>query len=157
MSIRDIRLADGTEANKVNPPVESLLLAIAGVVPTLAGTAAAWLIAPEPFAGLTIIWSAAILCFLAGVRRGLSFRQSGGPTLEEVATFILTFTLGVAALVVPWAPIAVGLSLIGYVLVGISDVVAARRAEAPPYFAGLRPVQMVAAVVALAALFVRVA
>jgi hypothetical protein len=156
MDLPNIRLSAGTEAKKTRTPVESLLLAYAGVLPTAAGAIASWLYAPDAIIRLTIIWAAAILCFLAGVRRGLAFRQPGGPTLLELATMFATFVIGLAALLVPWPMVALILLLVGYAEISVADVVGARHHEAPPYFARLRPPQMTIAILALIVLLARV-
>jgi hypothetical protein len=67
------------------PPAAGLLLGAAAMVPVpiLAGALAAWALYPA-WAGLaarlSVLWAATILIFLAGIRRGLSFRQPGGAT-----------------------------------------------------------------------------
>jgi hypothetical protein len=65
------------------------------------------------------------------------------------------FLLALGALVVPWPAAATALLLAGYGALAIVDPIAARRHEAPLFFARLRPVQMLVPIAALAALGLR--
>ncbi len=96
------------------------------------------------------LWGAAILIFLAGVARGLSFFTNGGPRLSQIATMALRFWPGLIALVLPIRP-AMLLLAIGYAGVAFSDVPLAHANGAPAYFARLRPPQMAVAVAGLLA------
>lgn len=145
-------------------PALSLLLGYGATAPLAAGALAAWLLDGRwvPLAAqLTALWGAAVLVFLAGVRRGLSFRTEGGPTAAQIATTFWLFALGLASLWALSAPIAfrtvaaLGPLLTGYASLAVLDPWAARRGEAPPFFARLRPVQMLVPVVSLAALLAR--
>ncbi|SFP81170.1 DUF3429 domain-containing protein [Tranquillimonas alkanivorans] len=134
-------------------PRDGLILGYGAMVPLALGAVAIW-IAPERWADLalwlTMAWGAAILLFLSGVRRGLSFRTEGGPQPAQfVATFWL-FGAGLVSLLLPplWA---LTLQLAGYVFLLLADPPAARRGEAPIYFVRLRRPQMSIAVAALAA------
>ena len=100
------------------------------------------------------IWGAAILLFLAGVARGLSFFTEGGPRLPQLLAMSIRFGLGLLALVV-WLPAALALLVLGYASVALFDPPLARRGEAPRYFARLRPPQMAVALAGLALLLVR--
>lgn len=152
-----IRLVEGTEEHHTRTPAVGLLLAYASILPIVVGTTASFVFAPNAVTRLTIIWAGAVLCFLSGVRRGLAFRQPGGPTIGELATMLATFVLGVGALLSPWPVPALVLLLTGFAAVGLTDVRAARHQEAPAYFARLRPAQMAIPVVALTILLVRCA
>lgn len=119
---------------------------------------AAWL-APPPWPAIAVAigqgWGAALLIFLAGVRRGLSFFTEGGPRPAQIATMLWLFVLGCAALVT--APLlAFPLLVIGYSSIALLDPPAARRGETPAFFIRLRPPQMGVALVGLVALLVRV-
>ena len=108
---------------------------------------------------MTVVWAAAILAFLAGVRRGLSFRTEGGPTLAQIATMFCLFVLALGALLAiihAYALVAVALLLTGFVAIALLDPIAARRGQAPLFFARLRPPQMAVAVIGLFALLVNV-
>ena len=146
-------LSPDTEGPQRHTPLESLVLAYAAMVPIAAG-ALACLLLPGPYerlaVHLTIIWSGAVICFLAGVRRGLSFRQAGGPLLSQIATMLGLFTLGVASLLSPWTVTAVLLQVLGYATMAVLDPVAAREGEAPRFFQRLRPVQMLVPIASLA-------
>lgn len=140
-------------------PGLSLFLGFAAMLPIAAGALASWLL-PEPFGQLardaTILWSGAILCFLAGVRRGLSFRTPGGPTVAQIATMLWLFVLGLAALAtLPLALTPLLLLLVGYASLAVLDPLAARRQEAPLFFERLRPVQMLIPILSLVALLTR--
>ncbi len=139
------------------PPL-SLLLGFSAMVPVAAGALAAWLL-HGPAAALAedgaVVWAGAVLCFLAGVRRGLSFRTPGGPTIPQIATMLWLFLLGIAALVSVSLRAAPVLLLIGYLSLAVLDPLAARRGEVPLFFASLRPVQMLIPIAAITAILVR--
>lgn len=161
-------------------PALSLLLGYGAMLPFAAGVLAAWLapsLAPRLpgwltavltlgsapvdlrpwFAELTTLWGCAILCFLSGVRRGLSFRTPGGPQAAQLVTMLGLFGLGLAALLLHETgrprP-ALALLVLGYASLGVLDPLAARTRETPPSFARLRPVQMAIPVLCLLALLV---
>jgi hypothetical protein len=139
-------------------PVLGAFFGWLATAPFALGAALAWGLeggAASLAARLTILWGAAILAFLAGVRRGLGFRAPGGPSTATVATMLGLFLLALGALVVPWPAAATALLLAGYVALAVLDPVAARRHEAPLFFARLRPVQMLVPIAALAALGLR--
>ena len=145
MNVSKLRLSEGTEDPQPRTPWESFVLAYAAMVPIAAGALACWLLhgsAALLAMRLTIGWSGAVLCFLSGVRRGLSFRQEGGPVLSQLATMLWLFVLGVASLLSPWAVPSLVLQMLGYATMAIYDPIAAREGEAPRYFQRLRPVQM---------------
>ncbi len=129
----------------------SLLLGFSAMLPIAAGALLAWL--PPPFGILaeaaTLLWAGAILCFLAGVRRGVSFRTPGGPTPAQIATMLWLFVLGVGALATLPLGLARVLLLLGYVSLAVLDPLAARRGEAPLFFSRLRPVQMAIPIVSI--------
>lgn len=126
------------------------------MVPFAVGTLVFWL-AEGPWRGaalaITLFWGCAILTFLSGVRRGVSFRTPGGVTLAQIVTMLWLFCLGFAAIVLTalalpvWAAV---LLLVGYLSLQVFDPIAARKLEAPLYFARLRPAQMAIPVLCLA-------
>jgi Protein of unknown function (DUF3429) len=148
-----------TESRRV--PALSLVLGYGATVPFVAGAAAAWLLGRGGLAALaadlTVLWGGAILVFLAGVRRGLSFRTEGGPTPAQLAASLGLFALGLAALAAPRTGAALALLLVGYAALAVLDPWAARRGEAPLFFARLRPLQMLVPVAGLAALLAHLA
>ncbi|WP_339107813.1 DUF3429 domain-containing protein [Thioclava sp. GXIMD4216] len=95
-----------------------------------------------------VLWSAGIVMFLAGVRRGLSFRTPGGPRVGQLAVMLGMFGAGLLALILPEA---IGLALLAlcYAIYAVLDPRAARRQEVPLYFIRLRPWQMGSACLAL--------
>lgn len=138
----------------------SLIFGYGAMVPFVAGAVSVLLLEgfrPALAARLTVLWGCAILFFLAGVRRGLSFRTPGGPTVAQLATMLWLFLLGAGALVIEallplWSRTAVTLLITGYVSLLVLDPIAARRGEVPPFFARLRPVQMLIPVLCLGVL-----
>ena len=123
-------------------------LGVSAALPLVVAAAVVWLL---PSAGatlvrlLSVVWTASLLTFFAGVRRGLSFSEAGGARPAEVATLLGLFSLGVATLVLG-SP-AVG--AFGMALLGVLDAAAARRARAPRYFRIFRPLQAAVCVAAL--------
>ena len=158
MTLSSMPLTDGEEDPKTRAPAISLLLANAAMVPIALGAAASLLSGNDrrpAITRLTIAWAGAVLCFLAGVRRGLSFRQAGGSTLGQVGATLWLFVLGAAALVSPRRDAALVLLLSGHASLATLDPKAARRGEAPRYFARLRPVQMLVPILSLVVLLVK--
>lgn len=98
------------------------------------------------------LWGAAILIFLAGVARGLSFFTPGGTHISQMLTMMLRFALGFLALI---ATPSTGFALLvlGYASIALTDPWLARWGGAPQHFARLRPPQMVVAIIGLIALF----
>jgi hypothetical protein len=132
-------------------PLDGLLLGLGAVLPFPLALAVLWL--AEPATGRVAVdaisaYGAAILVFLGGVRRGLSFRTPGGPRPGQIGMALWLFAAGLVALVLPVAA-ALGVLLAAYASVFILDPVAARRGEAPLYFARLRPGQLAIPVAAL--------
>lgn len=115
---------------------------------------------PTRTAGIPImmgqIWGAALLIFLAGVRRGLSFFTEGGPRPRQIATAIGLFVLGLAGLLLPLQAALVVL-IVGFAAIGVLDPRAAPRGEVPAWFARLRPPQMAVALAGLLLFLVRIA
>ena len=143
-------------------PWLSVVLGYGPMLPFAAGALAAWRLA-DLWRGeailLTVVWGAAILAFLAGVRRGLSFRTEGGPMASQIVTMFGLFVVALMSLVAivhGSAVVAVTLLLVGFLALMILDPIAARRGEAPLFFARLRPPQMAVAMVSLAALLLNV-
>lgn len=138
-------------------PALSIVLGYGPIMPIVIAALATWL-APHPWpfvaTSLGVLWSAAILIFLAGVRRGLAFRTPGGERPVQIATMIWLFVLGIAAFVVPTAVVSLAILVLGYLSVAILDPLAARREEVPAHFARLRPVQMGIAVASQVAMLV---
>ena len=139
------------------PPLGALL-GYGAMLPLAAGAIGVWLL-PAPWTALllrcTLVWGGAILAFLGGVRRGLSFRTEGGPTAAQVLGMLWLFALAFAALVMPWPAPSCALLLVGYASVAILDSLAAQDGEAPGFFARLRPPQMLVALASLVLLGAR--
>jgi hypothetical protein len=139
-----------TDTPDRTPPL-SLVLGYGPALVILAAGALA--LARVPWAlPLGCMWAAAILIFLAGVVRGLSFFTEGGPRLTQVAVMMARFGCGLVALLLP-PLLATPVLAIGYLTSLLYDPVAARSGAAPRYFAQLRPPQMLIALVGLALLF----
>lgn len=110
--------------------------------------------------GLTIIWAALILAFVAGVRRGFGFGTPSASLAAELLTMATYYTLSGLALIAAWLGhlvIAVAFLAIGFVLVAVIDPIAARSGNAPRHFAALRAPQMAIAVLSLLAIVIRIA
>ncbi|KQP38495.1 hypothetical protein ASF49_05770 [Methylobacterium sp. Leaf104] len=140
-------------------PWLSIVFGYGPMLPFAVGALVAWGWRGAPLgqaaAALTVLWGCAILLFLSGVRRGVSFRTEGGATIVQIATMIGLFGLGFAALVLATLDRAVPalvLLLLGFSAIAVLDPIAARRGEAPLFFARLRPVQIPIAILSLAAL-----
>ncbi len=134
-------------------PVLGLLMGGAAMVPFVLLVLGLWF-GPADWAATALhwltAWGAAILAFLAGVRRGLSFRIPGGARPAQIATVFWLFLLAIASLVVPSRLLSLGLLATGFASLAVLDPSAARRQEAPLFFARLRPIQMAIPVTALA-------
>lgn len=142
-------LTHGSKDPKAHTPAISLFLAYVAMVPIASGAAMSLAFRSPAVVRLTTAWAGSVLCFLAGVKRGLSFRQEGGPTLAQLASMLWLFVRGAAALLSPWRVPSLVLLLLGYGSEALLGPVAARRKEAPRYFARLRPVQMMIPVASL--------
>ena len=136
-------------------PWLSVVLGYGPMLPFVGGAAAAWLLRGDQrdvLVRLTILYGAAILVFLAGVRRGLSFRTPGGPRFAQIATMLGLFTIGLFALLAEWldflAP-ALAAEAAGYAAMIVLDPIAAKRGEAPLFFSRLRPTQLPIALIGL--------
>lgn len=149
-------------------PLLSQLFGYGAIVPLVIGAVVAWLsggILGALAVNLSILWGAAILIFLAGVRRGVSFRTPEGPTAAQIVVMLWLFATGLGTMLsvaVPVTPVAIGphvlsfsLLTAGFASLIVLDPWSAERAEAPAFFRRLRPKQMGIASLALAALLVR--
>ena len=135
-------------------PVLGLLMGGVAMVPFVLLAAGLWLSPPEwsaAWLAWLIDWGGAILAFLAGVRRGLSFRTPGGERATQIVTTVWLYVLAALALMWPATPWRLGFLLAGYASLAIMDPLAAHRQEAPLFFARLRPVQMLVPIACLAA------
>ena len=135
-------------------PLLSLVFGYGPVLVLPLAALAAW--AGMPLALLIgQIWGAAILIFLAGVARGLSFFTPGGTHVSQMATMILRFSLGLLALIAGPST-GFGLLILGYASIALTDPWLASWGGAPGHFARLRPPQMAVAILGLIALFLLV-
>jgi hypothetical protein len=140
-----IRLSDTREDRAFRPPAASVLLGAGAMMPIFAGALAVlcnaswtpWLI------HAVTVWASGVLCFLGGVRRGLSFRRSGGPTVGEVLASLWLFTCGLAAFAATRPAESLMGLIVGYGSLAILDSAAARRAVVPRYFKYFRPLQVI--------------
>ncbi|AWN34982.1 DUF3429 domain-containing protein [Methylobacterium radiodurans] len=142
-------------------PWLSVVFGYGPMLPFVAGAAGAWWqrgALDFLITLVTILYGAAILLFLSGVRRGVSFRTEGGPTVAQIATMLGLFCLGFGALLTGVIQgkqdIALDMLIAGFVAIAILDPIAARRGEAPLFFARLRPLQIPIAILSLVALLV---
>lgn len=130
------------------PPI-SVILATVAMIPIAAGAAFAWTARSPAAERLTLRWSGSILCFIAGVKRGLAFRQGGGPTAAQIGATFWTFIPGALALLSPWRVPSILALLFGFGSEAVLGPAAAEREEAPRFFRQLRPVQMAVPVASL--------
>ncbi len=153
--------SDGRTIHAYEPravPWLSVVFGYGPMLPFVGGAALVWLLPPkasEAVFGLTLLWGCAILTFLSGVRRGVSFRTEGGARATQIVTMLGLFLLGFGALVafaLGFVVAALVLLMIGYTTIAVLDPIAARRGEAPLFFERLRPFQMPLAVLGLGAL-----
>jgi hypothetical protein len=141
-------------------PWLSIVFGFGPMIPFIGGAATAWWLRGEAGGAVlaaTALWACAILLFLSGVRRGVSFRTEGGATLTQMVTMLGYFGAGLVALgatYLGWMTTALVVLLAAYSTMPALDAVAARRGEAPLFFARLRPIQIPMAIVSLAALLV---
>lgn len=131
------------------------------ILPLAVGAGLAWWMKGEPLdylvALVTILYGAAVLLFLAGVRRGVSFHLRGIRAVLQILAMLALFGLGFSALVAAVmgkAVLALSLLIGGYAALAVLDPIAAREGQAPWFFARLRPLQMAIAIAGLAALLV---
>ena len=160
MTIRTPDSATFTLTEPAETPWLGVFFGYIAMVPFVLGTLA-FAVAPDPWRGaalaLTLLWGCAILTFLSGVRRGVSFRTPGGVTAAQIATMLWLFCLGFVAILLTTLALplwAASLLAVGYLSLGILDPIAARHLEAPLYFARLRPAQMAIPVICLVATIV---
>jgi hypothetical protein len=156
-----------TEPRRI--PAESLFFGGIAMVPFPLGAALSFLPGNWGllFAELTLLWGVSILTFLAGVRRGVSFRTMHGPTAAQLGMMMWLFLLGAGALVLTALSdlfggraadaAAAAMLAVGYASMIVLDPAAARHGEAPLFFERLRPVQMIVPSVSLVFVLVALA
>jgi hypothetical protein len=154
MQIAPTRIKNSDELGAAGRP-EGVLLGCLAIAPLALAAILVWLTPPMIAIWLgsaAMVWSGALLSFLAGVRRGLTFSEAVRPPLREILSMLWLFGLGVATLWLAPNVLAIAVAIIGFASVAVLDFRAARRAEAPRYFAKLRPLQALFAVAALVVL-----
>ncbi len=136
-------------------PRLSVAFGYGAMAPLAAAAVVAWVfggMVADAATEIAVAWGGALLVFLAGVRRGLSFRTPDGPRTPEMAAMLWLFVLGLGALASTNVVIGSALLLVGFASLMVIDPVAAWRGEAPPFFARLRPFQMAIPTASFAAL-----
>ena len=140
MEQRDARI---TETARI--PLDGLLPGYGAMLLLLATAVMIWTLeshaAPGRGRGRSRLCRPAIALFLAGVRRGLSFRTPGGVRAGQIAMMVWLFFAGLAAPMLPREP-ALWLLAAVYPSLGILDPPTARAWHVPLYFRRLRPWQM---------------
>jgi len=134
---------------------EGLVLGSLAIVPLLLLAILIWTVSPQAARGVIVlatVWSGALLCFFAGVRRGLTFSEAGGAKVGELLSMLGLFLLGLATLTLSGRTLSLGTAIAGFAAVGILDGRAASQSQAPRYFAAFRPTQALVAVISLAIL-----
>ena len=131
-----------------------VILGYGPILPMVAAAILAWL-AVTPWSALAVtlarLWGAAILAFVAGVRRGTSFYTPGGPAMAELAAALGFFAIAFGALLLPIGAAQLLLA-VGYAAIALVDGRAAGEGYVPRYFAVLRPTQMLLAAAAFMAM-----
>lgn len=138
-------------------PATSLIFGYGPVLPLPIAAVMSWTFSspiPTVVTWLAIGWGSAILIFLAGVRRGLSFHGDDEAPVSDLLAMVWLFLLGIGGLVSPTPLMSLFLLVIGYASVALLDPISARRGKAPPHFARLRPPQMGVALIGLIGLIV---
>ncbi|WP_062114178.1 DUF3429 domain-containing protein [Aureimonas sp. AU40] len=143
-------------------PLIDILFAYAAIVPIAAGAVSlyVWPARSDAVLPLTLIWAGAIVTFLSGVRRGVSFRIPDGATISQLAMMLWLFLAGFGSILLTgaqWFGAATVVLILAYLSLAVLDPLAARSGEVPSSFAGLRPYQMGLAVLSRALLGLRVA
>ncbi len=145
-----------TESRSI--PAESWVLGMLAMLPFPVAAILAWVlddIAAQQAVAFCLTWGGAILALLAGVRRGLSLRTPDGPDTAQLATMLWLFLLAFGSMISPWRLAAVELLAVGFTSVAVLDPVAVKYREVPPFFARLRPLQMMVPILSLAAVGAR--
>ena len=157
MKPRSRRIANGRELGKAKRG-EGLTLGSLAIAPLVLGAIAIFVVPAvktDWVSSATIVWSGALLAFLAGVRRGLTFSEAGGARNDEIFSMHWIFACGVVVLLLPVQIPSLLIAIAGFCSVGILDWRAARKQQAPHYFVSFRPLQTVAAACALAVIAAR--
>ena len=147
-----------TDPRDPRVPPNSIIFGYGPMLPLVLAGGAAWLLPgfwPLFAIQAAILWGGVILIFLAGVRRGFGFGFPPASTAVEIATMLVYFLLGLAAIVVPRPAIALAVLAVGYALVALLDRRAAVAGNAPAHFARLRPTQMLVGLLGLVAALAR--
>ncbi|WP_414707080.1 DUF3429 domain-containing protein [Salinisphaera sp.] len=129
------------------------------IVPLVVAGVGVWFAGPALFAlaiEASVLWSAILFFFLAGVRRGLSFFTEGGPQPAQILTMFWLFLVGVVVLISPYITFALAVAALGFASIGVLDPAAARRREVPDFFRALRPPQMGLATLAMISILLSV-
>lgn len=139
-------------------PWLSVVLGYGPMLPLGAAAVASWILVGDVRNGAIqsgAIYAASILAFLAGVRRGVSFRTEGGPQVSQLVTMAglwLASFLALLCINIGMQEVAIGVLMVGYAAIAILDPIAARAGQAPLFFARLRRPQMLIAIASLVAL-----
>jgi len=137
-------------------PLNSLVLGYGAVLPCVVAALGVWLMGgPWPILAtrLAIIWSAIVLVFIAGVRRGYGFGNPAASTTAEISTMLIYVALaGLSLLASEVGAFKGALALLtaGFILAAVLDRRAALGQNAPRHFARLRGPQLSIASAALA-------
>ncbi|SPJ23648.1 DUF3429 domain-containing protein [Palleronia abyssalis] len=148
-----------TQANtpdRARIPWDAHIFGWGPILPFLVALLVVWL-GPDRMDAVALrgatLWGACIVIFAAGVRRGFSFALHSGPKPHVLAE--MTGLFGAAALsLVLVPPLGAVLLALAFAALAVLDPLAARRGEAPRWFARLRPVQMAIPAVCLVGLAV---
>ena len=147
---RDIKITEHPEV----PPL-SILLGYGPMLPIAAAAVASWMLDGDLRNGAiqgAAIYTASIVAFLGGVRRGVSFRTEGGPQVAQLVTMAalwLTAFLALLCVNVGMQDVALTLLILAASAIAYLDPIAAQDGQAPLFFARLRRPQMLIAIAGL--------
>lgn len=135
-------------------PASARWLGFAGLLPfwlPLIAIYGGGFIAPERGLMLLMVYAAIILSFLGGIRWGGALKQPRGPVQSTL--FVFSVVPSLASYTALVLPAAAGLTLLlcSFLVQGVWDVQSAQRGDFPAWFATLRAVLSLGAVMALAA------
>jgi hypothetical protein len=142
-------MADGTWTQK-RIPQAAAALGYAGAIPFIVASLLSWF--PDPAVTHTAIvmligFSVVILSFMGGVRWGIATSLESGPTFPQLTIAIVPAAVSWVALILgsdivdlgkDAYAVQLGLMIVAFILLLLSDLQITRSGEAPDWYPGLR-------------------
>lgn len=142
-------MADETWTKK-RIPQAAAALGYAGAIPFIVAALLSWF--PDPFVSETAVvmligFSVVILSFMGGVRWGIATSLESGPTFPQLTISIVPAAVSWIALVLgshiaglgsDASAVQLGLMIVAFILLLLSDLQITRAGEAPDWYPGLR-------------------